>query len=215
MSSILSLFLARISTMGLLIVSSMVVGVFPIEVRNGSAITLFSVGIPAVLIALWAQPGRRRTESIGATIGRFVVPAAFVTSLAGLGVLYGTLELERLLHAQVGDGPATLTAQSALTSFLVLAGLALIVFVEPPADWVAVVRPKTLDRRPAVMAVGLGVVYVGLLVFEPVRGIFALDFLDLPEASFVAFALVAWLLVIRWTWRHDVVQRLVGVRVPA
>ena len=196
--------------MGLLIVSSMVVGVFPIEVRNGSVITLFSVGIPAVLLAVWAQPGRRRTEGVGATISHFVVPAAIVTSLAGLLVLYGTLALERLLGAPADGGPATPVAQASLTTFLVMAGLALVVFVEPPTDWMAVVRQRTQDRRPAAMAVGLAVIYLGLIVFEPVRGIFALEWLGPPEASFLAVAVVAWLLILRLTWKYRVVERLVG-----
>jgi cation-transporting ATPase E len=210
MSSVLSLFLARIATMGLLIVSSMVVGLFPVAVRNSSVITLFSVGIPAVLLAVWAQPGRHRTEGIGTTISHFVIPAAVVTSLVGLLVLYGTLALQRVLGSPAGDGISTPIAQASLTTFLVLAGLALVVFVEPPTDWMAVIRPKTSDRRPTVMAVGLGIVYGALIVIEPVRDIFALERLDWPEVWFVGFATVVWLIVLRLSWRHRVIERLVG-----
>ena len=214
MSSILSLFLARIATMGLIIVSSMVVGVFPIAVRNGSVITLFSVGIPAVLLAVWAQPGRRRTEGLAATISHFVVPAAIVTSLAGLLVLYGTLTIEALLDAPVSGGLATPVAQASLTTFLVMAGLALVVFVEPPTDWMAVIRPKTSDRRPTVMAVVLGLVYLGLTFLEPARSIFALEPLGWREASFLAVAVVAWLIILRLIWRHHIIERLVGAPLP-
>ncbi|MDL2335700.1 MAG: HAD-IC family P-type ATPase, partial [Chloroflexota bacterium] len=64
MFDIIGLFLARIATMGLVIVSSLVVGIFPIALRNASAITLLSVGIPAALLALWAQPGKIQHESL-------------------------------------------------------------------------------------------------------------------------------------------------------
>ena len=51
MQDILRLFLTRILSMALLIVSSLVVSEFPLALRNGSIVTLFSVGIPAVLLA--------------------------------------------------------------------------------------------------------------------------------------------------------------------
>jgi cation-transporting ATPase E len=54
MQSILRLFLSRIMTVGLLVVTSMVIGIFPIELRNGSVLVLFTVGIPTALIAVWA-----------------------------------------------------------------------------------------------------------------------------------------------------------------
>ena len=57
MQAILKLFLTRISTVGLVIVSSLVVGEFPLELRQGSLVTLFSVGIPTILLAIWARPG--------------------------------------------------------------------------------------------------------------------------------------------------------------
>ena len=210
MSSVLSLFLARIATMGLVIVSSLVVGLFPIAVRNGSVITLFSVGIPAVLLAVWAQPGRRATEGIGTTISQFVIPAAVVTSLIGLLVLYGTLAFQSRLDTSVVGALAESIAQASLTTFLVIAGLVLVVFVEPPTDWMSVIRPKTSDRRPTVMAISLGLIYGAFLIIEPIRGVFALERLGWPEASFVAVATLVWLIVLRLSWRHRVIERLVG-----
>jgi hypothetical protein len=32
-----------------------VIGVLPLEVRNGSAVTLFSVGLPTLALALWSS----------------------------------------------------------------------------------------------------------------------------------------------------------------
>ena len=173
MFAILSLFLARIATMGLIIVSSLVIGVFPLDVRGGSVITLFSVGIPAVLLALWAQPGRVPEEGVARTIVRFVVPAAGLTSLVGLAVLYGSLALEVAERSPAGKlagaeldavvAAATPFAQSSLTTFLVMAGLMLIVFVEPPLAWFAVVRARTSDWRPTAMAIGLALAYIAIV----------------------------------------------------
>ena len=74
MQDILKLFLTRIATVGLVVVSSLVVITFPIELRNASALTVFTVGIPSALLAVWAQPGKRVRDSLDRTLARFVVP---------------------------------------------------------------------------------------------------------------------------------------------
>lgn len=206
--------------MGMVILSSLVIGFFPIALRNASAITLFSVGIPAALLAVWAQPGAQLRETISGTIVRFVVPAAMITSLVGLVVLYGSLELQVLAHtpaaglSSVGHDAvvtaATPVAQSALTSFLVLAGLVLLVFVEPPTDWLAVVQPITPDWKPTILAVVLAVVFVALVVIEPLRGIFALEPLDLASAALVAGALLVWFVGLLLLWRNRLIERFLG-----
>jgi cation-transporting ATPase E len=220
MFDILSLFLARVATMGLVILSSLVIGLFPIALRNASAITLFSVGIPAALLAIWAQPGQQARDTIGRTIVRFVVPAAMLTSLAGLIVLYGTLALEILVHTPGGGlstaerdalvTAATPVAQSALTVFLVMAGLALVVFVEPPNRWLAVVQAQSRDRRPTLLAIALAVTFVILVVVEPLRGIFALEPPGLAATVLIAVSLLVWFLGLRWFWSHRVIERFVG-----
>ena len=82
------------------------------------------------------------------------MPAAVVSSLVGLLVFYGVLALSS--PDPTALEPAAGNARTALTSFLVFVGLFLIVFVEPPIRWFAVVEPLTADRRPAYLAIGLG-----------------------------------------------------------
>ena len=218
MQDILRLFLTRIMTVGLLIVTSLVIGLFPIDLRNGSALTLFTVGIPTAMLAIWAQPGQRAHESLGRTLARFVVPAAALSSLVGLAVLYGTLFLEAGLNEVVGgtvDADALALAvkvgQSNVTSFLVFAGIMLVVFVEPPFKLLAVIEPRTTDRRPAIMALLLAVAYIVLLVVPAGRAIFALQALGLPELAIVAGAVVAWAVLLGLTWRHRLVERFLGI----
>ena len=220
MQDILRLFLTRIVTVGLLIVTSLVVGLFPIDLRNASALTLFTVGIPTALLAVWAQPGQRPHDSLGRTLARFVVPAAILSSLAGLAVLYGTLFLRLSPDGPFGairpNDPvaydaAVLVAQSALTSFLVLAGLVLVVFVEPPIERLAVIEPRTPDRRPTLLAVGLGIAYLVLVSVPGGRAIFSLRPLGLAEILIVGLAVAAWAVLLFAAWRHRVVERFLGV----
>ncbi len=225
MQGILALFLTRITTVGLLIVSSLVVGIFPIALRNGSLITLLTVGVPAAVLAFWAHPGARERSTLGRTIARIVVPAAALSSLIGLAVLYGTLGMHVLeagrdgfvgspaeLEARIDD--AIPIAQSALTAFLVLSGLALIAFVEPPFRWLAVVEERREDGRPFVLAVGLAVVYVVVAALGPARQLFALTPLGLTEVAIVAAGAATWIVGVREVWRRRLIERFVGIDLP-
>jgi cation-transporting ATPase E len=220
MQSILRLFLSRIMTVGLLVVTSMVIGIFPIELRNGSVLVLFTVGIPTALIAVWAQPGARDFDSLGRTLARFVVPAAVLSSLAGLAVLFGVIVLrlggiEAITGVEAEDkaalDAAITIAQSALTSFLVFAGLALVVFVEPPVPWLAVVEPQSPDWRPTILAGGLVAIYLLMLSSHAGRTVFALHALGIAELGFVFVVLAGWAVALHAVWRYRVVERFLGI----
>jgi cation-transporting ATPase E len=220
MQSILRLFLSRIMTVGLLVVTSMVIGIFPIELRNGSVLVLFTVGIPTALIAVWAQPGARDFDSLGRTLARFVVPAAVLSSLAGLAVLFGIIVLrlggiEAITGVEAEDkaalDAAITIAQSALTSFLVFAGLALVVFVEPPVPWLAVVEPQSPDWRPTILAGGLVAIYLLMLSSHAGRTVFALHALGIAELGFVFVVLAGWAVALHAVWRYRVVERFLGI----
>ncbi len=217
MQDILRLFLTRITTVGLLIVTSLIIGIFPIDLRNGSVLTLFTVGVPTAMLAIWAQPGQRVHGSLGRTLAHFVVPAAALSSLAGLAVLYATLFLRIGFPGSIGAtvdeatfDAATRVAQTCLTSFLVFAGLVLVVFVEPPTDALAVIEPRTPDRRPTVLAILLAVAYLVVLAIPAGRGVFALQPLGVAELAIVAIAVAAWAVLLVITWRHRVVERFLG-----
>ncbi len=223
MQGILALFLTRIATLGALIVSALIVGVFPVALRNASAITFFTVGIPSVLLALWAHPGALPREGLARTLVRFVVPAAAVTSLVGLLLLYGTIVL-RLIEANDASlsqaevdailAAATPAAQSAVTALLVFTGLALVVFVQPPIPSLAVVRPLTRDRRPTYLAIALAVGFIVTNSFSFLRNIFALQPLREIEWLVVALAFLVWLALIIPAWRFRVVERFLGADGP-
>jgi cation-transporting P-type ATPase E len=223
MQGILALFLTRIATLGALIVSALIIGVFPVALRNASAITFFTVGIPSVMLALWARPGALPREGLARTLVRFVVPAAAVTSLVGLLLLYGTILLRlleandpTLTQAEVDAilAAATPAAQSAVTALLVFTGLALVVFIQPPIRSLAVVRRLTPDRRPTYMAIVLAAGFVVTNSVAFLRDIFALQPLREVEWLVVALAFLVWLALIVPAWRFRVVERFLGADRP-
>jgi len=210
MHDILKLFLTRIATVGLVVVSSLVVVGFPIELRNASALTIFTVGVPSALLAVWAQSGRRMQDSLGRTLAIFVIPAAVVSSLIGLLVFYGSIAASGAVGQPALDA-ASAQARTALTTFLVFIGLMLVVYVEPPIDWLAVAEPRSPDRRPTILAALLAVGFILTLLVPPMRDFFGFQVPGPREAAIVAVAVIAWIPIVRIFWKRQLIDRFLGV----
>ncbi len=215
MEDILRLFLTRIATVALLIVSSLIIGVFPLSIRNGSAVSLMTVGIPTVLLVIWARPGRSSDQGFLAPLLRFVAPAAVLSSLLGLVVFYGVLELEiaRTLDALGADAAldaAVPLAQTAVSAFLIAVGLFLVIFVEPPTEWWTGGAPLSGDRKPTILALG-SLAVIPILVNVPlINEFFSFEPLRLEYAVIVIVFVVVWILGVRMFWRHRLIERFVG-----
>jgi cation-transporting ATPase E len=222
MADILRLYLARICTMGLLIVSSLVIGFFPLALRQGSLIVLLSVGIPTVALALWARPGATSRKDLLPSLLHFVAPPMLLSTMIGLALFYGVYVLlvtplgvpywnlfirisNPIIHTPV------LNAQSALSAFLVFVGLLLVIFVEPPTPWWTGGDVLSGDWRPTWLAVGLGALFIVMELIPPLRDLFALERLGAVEWGLVIGATVVWLFLVRLMWRTRILERLVSV----
>ena len=217
MQDILKLFLARIATMALVIFSALVIGVFPINLRHASLLTFLVVGAPAVMLAVWARPGRRHRVNLARRLAHFVIPSALLSSLFGLIVFYGPL-LYRLpnLDPELSEGgqalkTAVAAGQTSLTAFLVVTGLLLVVFVEPPTRWWVGGDAYSGDRRPTLLAACLGLVFIAVMIVPPVRDAFALQSLPSANIALVLTAALVWLFLVRWVWRKKLLERFFGV----
>jgi cation-transporting P-type ATPase E len=203
MQAILKLFLTRISTVGLVIISSLVVGVFPLELRQGSLVTLFSVGVPTILLAIWAHPGSTPQGTLTRRLLNFIAPPALITSAFGLilfAVVYGQRQVDSLA-----------VARTTLTAFLVFCGLFLVIFAEPPTRWWTSGNALAGDWRPTWLAVSMMVAFVVILMAPPLRALFALQPLAWNDCAALAIALGAWLLALRVTWKYSLLSRFLDV----
>jgi cation-transporting ATPase E len=217
MQDILKLFLTRISTVALVILSSLVVGAFPLELRQGSLVTLFSVGIPAILLAVWARPGPLAQGHLTRQLLHFILPPVLITSVLGLLLYVGSYSLWLVSMGSFGarnqiysldDYPA---AQTTLTTFLVFCGLFLVIFVEPPTRWWVGGNRLRGDWRPTLLAIGMMVAFVAITLIPPLRALFVLSPLGWRESLLIAVALVVWLFAVRATWRLRLLGRYLGV----
>ncbi|HEX8730780.1 MAG TPA: HAD-IC family P-type ATPase [Ktedonobacterales bacterium] len=216
MQDILRLFLARISTVGLVIMSGLIVGVFPLELRQGSLVTLFSVGVPTILLAFWARPGAIPPGRLVRRLLHFILPPALLTAILGLGLFMGVYALRvapaTIASASVGDDTlGLLAAQTALTTFIVFSGLLLVIFVEPPTEWWVGASKLGGDWRPTWLALGLLAAFALISLIPPLRDLFSLSALQPREYALIVGASAVWLFLVRWVWRSQALSRYLGM----
>ncbi len=212
MQDILRVFLTRILTLGMLILVLMTSGFFPVDLRNASAITLFTVGIPTALLAMWSRPGPVPRESLQQTLARFVVPAAGLASVVGLLVVTGIFLIGQGDSAAglVTRASVDLAAKTSVTTFLIYVGVIVLLFVEPPNRLFAIVEPISPDRRPTYLAITLGLSYIVVMLVPPLRDFFNLSLLSLRDASIVLGGVAAWAVLVWVFWRYRFVDRFLG-----
>lgn len=223
MQDILKLFMTRIATMALVILSALVIGEFPLALRQASLVTLFSVGIPTVLLAIWARPGAVGRGTLGQRLFHFTLTPVVVTTIFSLLLFYGALVGEFILYSgglapfateiiQPYYAQAIQIAQSTLTAFLVLVGLLTLIFVEPPTEWWMGGDELSGDWKPTFLAIGLGCAFGAIMFLKPARELFAIHELGAWEIAAAILASGAWLFLVRWLWRHRVLERYLGIQ---
>jgi cation-transporting ATPase E len=108
---------------------------------------------------------------------------------------------------------ALLTAQTALTTFTLFAGLWLIVFVEPPTRWFVAGDRWSGDLKPSLLALVLLGVYLLVVLVPDARRFFQLMPLNAPTFALLLGLSVVWMLVLRFTWRHRLLERFLNIDV--
>ena len=212
MQDILRVFLTRILTLGMLILVLMTSGFFPVDLRNASAITLFTVGIPTAMLAIWSRPGPFLGESLLRTLAKFVLPAASLASVVGLLVVTGVFLIgDADFEAGLATERAALeAAKTSVTVFLILVGMLVVVYVEPPIKLFAVIEPLSPDWRPTWLALSLtGALGIVLLV-PPFRDFFNLYPLSIRDLSITLGGALTWAVLVWIFWRWRFVERFLG-----
>jgi cation-transporting ATPase E len=204
MEDIFRLYMTRIFSLVLLILAiSMLAAGFPFSPAQNSIISILTLSVPAFALALWARPGPVRRDSMVRRLVHFILPAAVTMAAAGLAIY-----LIFLLMTNDRE-----YARLTLTYTMIVMGLILIVFVEPPTEaWVGG-DELSGDWRPTLLALGLFLLF--LIAFNlPVVGDFygliplrqSLDYL------IIAGTIVSWVLMLRYTWRVNLIDRYLNLK---
>ncbi len=202
----------------MIIVGVMMVGLsFPFEPAQ-LGLTTFSVGFPAFMLTFWARP-EERNEPLLPSLVRFVLPFAVWTMVLGV-ILYSLSHTQVInlleevstmaipqrgiqffemvtgltygVDADFETMAATLMAQTQLSTFVSLATMLLVLFLQPPFVFFAVWRPVSPDRRPAYLTIALMAAFLFALSIPPVASYFGIINMPLRASSALFVALIIW-----------------------
>ncbi|MEZ4667115.1 MAG: HAD-IC family P-type ATPase [Anaerolineae bacterium] len=238
MVDIIRLFLARVVYQALIILAVAIVGLsFPITPVHQTLLSLFTVGIPTLGLAAWARPSAPPRRMIRSVLS-FVLPAGMTIALLGavIYVLYyvatftgsaGTniLNPADLTSSQVSllesahgltisdiyataQADATAAARTMLTTVTTLAGLVLIIFVEPPTHFWTGGDELSGDWRPTLISIVLAAAYIVILLIPNFRDSFELTPLTAQDWLLTAVVVGLWTLVLRLLWRTHFFDRM-------
>jgi cation-transporting ATPase E len=88
-----------------------------------------------------------------------------------------------------------------------LAGILLIVFVEPPTPSLVGGDELSPDRRPTVLAFVMLAAFVGIVLVEPLREFFELVNFTLLEYAIISAVTLLWALTLHYVWRTRLFER--------
>ena len=218
MEDIIRLFLTRAFYAALIIVGAAVVSeahLFPFIPKHASLITLLTVGLPTFALAAWARPGVPE-DGMMQSVMHFVFPAAMTISFTGLAVYTYYLNV---WYFPASPGAEELqgiaNARTALSTVIILMGLLLLVFVEPPTKgWVAG-DDYSGDWRPTILAVLMLIVLIVVTVYEPMRVFWEIELLSFVDYLFLGTVSIIWAAVMRFIWRSYLFERFLGIKFRA
>ncbi|BCY10723.1 cation transporter E1-E2 family ATPase [Actinoplanes sp. L3-i22] len=233
----LYVFLARVATQGLVILTVTMLGLgFPYSPAQ-VGLTLLTVGIPTFSLTVWAKPAPPDPRLLS-NMARFVIPAAVITASfsaaiyaalyqltlrglsSGLAPAKVVAEFERYTGLAYGSGTdfatasATITAQTGLSTFFCLASFVLLLFLAPPARIFAAWTRPTGDRRPALLVVGLLLVFSAVVLVPALSSYFGLITHVRVVYLVVHLALLPWFATLSAAFRHRWLDRVLGLSRP-
>ncbi len=195
-------------------------GSFPLSPKHNSLLTFLTVGIPTLALVAWAKPGRASNSRMIKKIMHFILPPGITLGLAGLlifvinHVIPSMVTGEFSLFNQIGfvsDFLSLLKAQSALTTFLILCGLMLIVFVEPPSSFFAGGDKTRNDIKPLFLTVFLFISFTFILVDPSLSDFFEMSYLPYWNFLILLALSLLWGVLIIWLWRKKFFDRYLGI----
>lgn len=200
MHDVVRLLLARTLYLVFLIVGAAVMQLpFPITPKHNSILAVLTVGIPTVALVAWARVGAPPKRLLR-SVTHFVVPAAITVSGVALALYYGYIYV----------GGDVKLAQTALTTLMVLCGLVLIPFAEPPVQALVAGDEYSGDKRPTYVAAAMLVLFILIMAIPFSRSFFELAVLPPQDILMIASIVAGWAALLWFIWRGHILDRIVG-----
>ena len=204
MLDIIKINLVQIGYISLLIAAMIIANrrVFYYHPTQGGIIAFFTVIVPSLGLTFWASPGTLPRQYMRSRLAHFVIPAALTVFAAVLAVT--------LFYGRSPDTIAT--SQMAITHELILIGLLLVVFVQPPTRFWVGGDVFSGDWRNTYMAIVLLILFIFATYLPITQELFRLQPMSDARGYLIILAVaIVWTLAIRLVWRAPWLSRYVGV----
>ena len=189
----------------LLLILAMVIGDgrnFFYHATHGGVISFFTTIAPSVGLTLWASAGALPRQYLRSRLWHFVVPAAFTITAAALLI-------SRIFGQSVVNTPYS---QLAVTYGLIVIGLLLVVFVQPPTRFWVGGDVLSGSRRIFHMVIVLFIVFLTATYIPLTQGWFRLEPLaKVQDYAVIIVVSVVWTMLIRLIWRAPWLRRRAGI----
>ena len=215
----LKLFLSRVVYVFFIILAVEVSGLdFPLNIKQSSIIALLTVGIPALALTFWASPKKLKKSASIPQMLNFVIPAVITISFFAFTIYVSffvanlngvSFYIEEFFRGNLKD--ATLIAQTAMTIFLVIAGLLLVIFNQPPVQDLAYGSEKVRDWKPTILVIFLFYIFIFILTQENLRVFWQLQELNQVGYISISIFVVLWVLTIQSMWKYKIYEKFLGI----
>ncbi|HEY7031171.1 MAG TPA: HAD-IC family P-type ATPase [Thermomicrobiales bacterium] len=226
MQDILKLFLTRVFAVAMILIAVIAIQAgFPFTPKQIGILSTLTVGIPAFALAAWSRVGVSSQHGLVRSLLHFVVPAATTMALLALAVYIYYYNGAKNDLPTTDQGPtlaltedesaaptATTLARDATTTTLILCGLFVIVFAEPPTPFWTGGDELSGDRRPTILALGMLIAYVAILASPFLRDFFGLHLLGFWDYVGIVILVIVWAAALRAIWRARLFDRFLGVQ---
>jgi cation-transporting ATPase E len=196
MAATLTVLLARTFYVVLIIVGASVLRLpFPITPRQNSILALVTVGVPILVLALWARPAPSRSGLLVQTL-RISIPLSIGVAATALPVYASAL----------ANGASPETARTMLTTLASFLGLGALTLIPVAADDQGRIQMPGWVRT-VLLVTALTVTYLVALGTEPGRAFFQLAPLPWEIVAILAIVAAAWTGAAIGIHRTRIVQR--------
>jgi cation-transporting ATPase E len=133
-----------------------------------------------------------------------VTPEQIAEFKAAVGIDF---EIDLDAPEEIAFETANIVAQSAVSVFTMLAGILLIVFVEPPTPFLVGGDELSPDKRPTMLAGVMLVAFVAIVLIDPLRNFFELINFALLDYLIISGVTLVWAMMLRYVWRRRLFER--------
>jgi len=201
---ILKINLTQIGYILLLILVMAITGrrIFYYHPTHGGVISFFTIIIPSVGLTLWSSAQALPVRFMRSRLAHFVMPAAVTMAAATLAInqIVGPLDLN------------TPVSQLAVTYGLIVIGLLLVIFVQPPARFWVGGDVFSGDRRIITMVIVLFLLFVAVTYIPLTQEWFRLGPLTrVQDYAVIIVVSIVWTMLIRLIWRSSWLRRRAGI----